>query len=484
MRLPDVLRDAWVSRPDNLRHGSPRRYRLTLFALLVGDVAFAFQQTAVIPALPTIGWDLQAPATWTAWLLSGYLIVSSIVTLLFGKLGDQRGKRRLLLVALVLFLVGSVGAAVSPNIGVLIVFRMVQGTGGAVFPLSFSVVRDEFPEERVGLGIGALTSAFGIGSALGLGFGGVIAGALSWRFIFVIGGVSILVSTALVVLLVPPSPVTATSRLDILGGVLIGGALATLLLALTEGVRIGWSSWPIIILVTAAVALTAGWVLRELRFESPLIDLRLLGLPAVLLTNLATLALGYLLFGIFFLVPHFVEAPTHAPAPVAGQLHYGFAASAVESGLYLVPAAIGQLVGGPLSGVMTRRWAPKWSFALGMALCAAGAGILCAWHDQPWQVVVGIFVVGTGAGFGIGTGGMLVTQAVSEQDTGISNAVNSVLRRVGGGIGGQVGAALLATFTVAGTQVPRESAFVVAFAIAAVLCLAGAGCTFFIPREL
>jgi hypothetical protein len=63
MRLPDVLRDAWVSRPDNLRHGNPRRYRLTLFALLVGDIAFAFQQTAVIPALPTIEWDLQAPAT-------------------------------------------------------------------------------------------------------------------------------------------------------------------------------------------------------------------------------------------------------------------------------------------------------------------------------------------------------------------------------------------------------------------------------------
>jgi MFS family permease len=478
-----VLRGVWASRPGSLPRGNRHRYRLALVALLIGDVTFAFQQTAVIPTLPSIEQDLQAPATWSAWLLSGYLIVATIATPLLGKLGDQRGKRRLLLAALVLFLVGSVGAAVSPNIGVLIAFRTAQGAGGAVFPLSFSVVRDEFPDERVGLAIGVLTGGFGAGSALGLGLGGVIAEALSWRFIFVVGGVAILVSAALVALLVPPSPVTTESRLDVLGGALFGGALAALLLALTEGVRLGWGSWPIVVLFVASAGLLAGWIGYELRAESPLIDLRVLGAPAVLLTNLATLALGYLIFGVFFLVPHLVEAPAHAPVSVVGQLHYGFAASAAEAGLYLVPAAIGQLIGGPLSGVIERRWSPKWPFVAGMALGAAGAAGLAGWHDRPWQVVIGMLVLGTGVGFGIGAGGTLVTQAVSEQDTGISNAVNTALRRMGGGIGGQIGAALLATLTVAGTQVPRESAFVFAFAIAAVLCLIGAGCALFVPPK-
>ena len=232
MRLAEVLRGAWASRPDNLRRGHRLRYRLTLVALLVADITFAFQQTAVIPAFPTIEQDLQAPATWTAWLLSGYLIVATVATPLLGKLGDQQGKRRLLLIALLLFLTGSVGAAVSPNIGLLIVFRTVQGVGGAVFPLTFAVVNDEIPDENVSFAIGILTGGFGIGAALGLGLGGFIAAALSWRFIFALGGAAILLSTLLIALLVPHSPVRTGSRLDILGGALFGAALTALLLAL------------------------------------------------------------------------------------------------------------------------------------------------------------------------------------------------------------------------------------------------------------
>ena len=483
MRLAEVLRGAWASRPDNLRRGHRLRYRLTLVALLVADITFAFQQTAVIPAFPTIEQDLQAPATWTAWLLSGYLIVATVATPLLGKLGDQQGKRRLLLIALLLFLTGSVGAAVSPNIGLLIVFRTVQGIGGAVFPLTFAVVRDEIPDENVSFAIGILTGGFGIGAALGLGLGGFIAAALSWRFIFALGGAAILLSTLLIALLVPHSPVRTESRLDILGGALFGATLAALLLALTEGANLGWSSWPIIILFAASIVLMGGWVGYELSVENPLIDLRVLSMPAVLLTNLATLALGYLLFGVYFLVPHFVEAPENAPAEVARQLHYGFAASAAEAGLYLLPAAIGQLISGPLSGVIERRWSPKWPFAGGMVLGALAAFGLAFWHDQPWQVVISMLILGFGVGLGIGMSGTLVTQSVSEQDTGISNALNTTLRRVGGGMGGQIGAALLATITIAGTQAPRESAFIAAFTVTALLCLLGAGCAVFIPRQ-
>lgn len=454
-----------------------------LAALLVGNIAFAFQQTAIIPAIPTIGRDLQASTAWSAWLLSGYLIVASIATPLLGRLGDQRGKRRLILEALALFFIGSVGAALSPNMGMLIAFRALQGIGGVVFPLSFSVVRDEFPEERVGFAIGVLTGGFGIGTALGLSVSGFIADSFSWRLIFAVGAAAILVGLVMVALLVPPSPITAPSKLDVPGGVLFGGTLAALLLALTEGVALGWASWPVIALFIATVGLLAGWVLRELRAEEPLINLRVFGAPAVLLTNLATLALGYLLFGAYFLIPHLVEAPSHDPAWVASHLHYGFAISAAGAGLLLVPGAIGQLISGPLSGGIQKKVPPKWLFACGMALGGVGAVVLATWHDRIWEIVVGMLVLGAGTGFGIGAGGTLVTRAVSEQDTGISNAINSALRRVGGGVGSQVGAALLASLTIAGTGVPRENAFILAFAVAAALCLLGAGCALLIPKE-
>ncbi|MGI9049711.1 MAG: MFS transporter [Rubrobacteraceae bacterium] len=114
-----------------------RRHRPVLVALLLTNVAFAFQQTAVIPALPTIEHALHTSATWTAWLLSGYLIISSVATPLVGKLGDQRGKRLMILAALAVFLVGSVGAALSPSIWVLIAFRGLQGIGGGGVPFEF-----------------------------------------------------------------------------------------------------------------------------------------------------------------------------------------------------------------------------------------------------------------------------------------------------------------------------------------------------------
>lgn len=137
---------------------------------------------------------------------------------------------------------------------------------------------------------------------------------------------------------------------------------------------------------------------------------------------------------------------------------------------------------GPLQQT-TDQWSPKWPFVGGMGLGALGAFGLTLWHDQPWQVVLSMLVLGLGVGLGIGIGGTLVTQSVSEQDTGVSNALNTTLRRVGGGIGVQIGATLLAAVTVAGTQTPQESAFIIAFAVTALLCLLGAGCAVFIPRQ-
>lgn len=452
-------------RPRTKHEDGPRGYRAVFVALLVADIAFAFQQTAVIPAIPTIERDFGSTPEWSAWLLSGYLIVSSAATPFVGRLGDHRGRRRMLLWALGVFLVGSVGAALSPDIAVLVFFRGLQGIGGAVFPLTFALVRDVLPADRLVTAIGALTGGFGIGTALGLGLGGLIAGFASWRLIFAVGGVAIFAGMALVALFVPPSSRRGREgRLDVAGGVLFGGSLAALLLALTEGVSLGWTSGVVVGLFVLACALLAGWVVRELRTENPLIDLHVFGAPAVLRTNLATMTLGYALFGSYFLIPQLVES----------------AHGAAGAGLFLVPGALGQLAAGPLSGAIGRRLRSKWTFAGGMLLAAAGTALLAVWHEEPWQIGPEMFLLGFGMGFGVSSGGNLVTRAVSVRDTGISNALNSVLRRVGGGIGGQVGAVLLATFTTSGG--PAQVAFAVAFAVSAVLCLLGAGLAALIPE--
>jgi MFS family permease len=272
--------------------GGGARYAGVVAALFLGTTAFAFQQTAVVPALPTIETALAAPTRLSAWLLTGYLVIACVSAPLLGKLGDRFGKRRLILFALGAFLVGSVGAALSPSIGWLIACRTLQGLGGAVFPLSQSVVRDELPPEAVGTGMGWMTAAFGLGGTLGLGLTGLLVEAASWRAVFVAGAIVVVAAVVLVRAFVPPSPVRNPARLDLPGAGLLAGGLGALLLPITEGARWGWLSAPTLAFALAGVAALAIWVVRELRTPEPLVDLRALGARPVLFANLTTVLLG------------------------------------------------------------------------------------------------------------------------------------------------------------------------------------------------
>src|SRR3954470_4797292 len=218
-----------------------RRYNLTLGVLVMAGLAYALQQTMIVPALPAFQQDLHTTTAWATWLLTAFLLSASVGTPIVGKLGDQHGKERLLLISLGIFLVGCIGAAASWNIWSLIVFRVVQGGAGAIFPLSFSIIRDEFPRERMGAAIGTGSAVFGIGGSVGLILSGVIVDNVSWRWIFIVGAVPVAVAIVLVWRFVPESPVKTPSRIDWLGGVLLSGGLVALLLAMTEGDNWGWT---------------------------------------------------------------------------------------------------------------------------------------------------------------------------------------------------------------------------------------------------
>jgi MFS family permease len=167
--------------------GTRQHYGLTLAILTLATTAYALQQTMVVPALPQLQRELDASTTWVTWVLTGFLLSAAVLTPILGKLGDRFGKERLLVAALGTFLVGCVGCALAPDIWTLIAARVVSGAGGAVFPLSFGIIRDEFPPERVKIGIGLLSAVFGVGGGLGLVLSGVIVDNASWRWIFVVG---------------------------------------------------------------------------------------------------------------------------------------------------------------------------------------------------------------------------------------------------------------------------------------------------------
>ena len=166
-------------------------------------------------------------------------------TPLLGKLGDMFGKQRLLVISLAVFGLGSLAAAAGDSLGWLVACRVLQGTGAAVFPLAFGIIRDEFPAERVGVAVGVMSSVFGVGGGLGLVGSGFVLDSLSWHWLFILGGAPVLVAAALIWAFVPESPVRRGGRPDFLGAFVLSSALVSLLLAITKGEAWGWTSLPI-----------------------------------------------------------------------------------------------------------------------------------------------------------------------------------------------------------------------------------------------
>src|SRR5215204_5631696 len=161
----------------------------------------------VAPALPAIQAEYDASTPAVTWVLTIYLLTASIFTPVLGRLGDMFGKERLLVVVLLVLGAGTLIAALSSSLGMLIVGRAVQGAGGAIFPLAFGIIRDEFPRERVGSGIGLISATFGIGGGAGLVLSGVIVDHLDYEWIFWLGVIVVAVAIVAARRWVPESPV-------------------------------------------------------------------------------------------------------------------------------------------------------------------------------------------------------------------------------------------------------------------------------------
>ena len=214
----------------------PRQhYGLTLAVLVTGALAYALSQTLVAPALPAIQHDLDTSTTAVTFVLTAYLLSASVATPIVGRLGDMFGKERMLVFTLIAFGLGSLVAALSHSIEVLIAGRVIQGIGGAVFPLSFGIIRDEFPPHRVAAGIGLISATFGIGGGVGLVLSGVIVDNLSYEWLFWLGVAVVIPATIATHLFVPESPIKSPSRIDWGGAALLSGGLIALLVTVSEG---------------------------------------------------------------------------------------------------------------------------------------------------------------------------------------------------------------------------------------------------------
>jgi len=448
-----------------------QHYWVTLALLTVAGISFALMQTLVVPALPFFQREFDTSASAVTWIASGFLLSSSILTPILGKLGDQHGKARMLVISLAIFGLASLGAAAAWNLNSLVFFRVIQGAGAAVFPLSFGIIRDEFPPEKVGVGIGTVSSVFGAGGGIGLVLSGVILEHLNWHWLFLIGGIPVLVSAVLIARFVPESPVKTPARADVPGAVTLSLGLLALLVAVSQGNTWGWTSAPVLALVAVSVLLLIAWVRIELRVPEPMIDIAMLRRRGMALTNLVTFLIAFGMFAGFILLPNFVQIPRGLPPEIAADLGFGFGASPVAVGLFFVPSSIAMVVAGPVAGAIGQRRGPEVPLRIGVALVACALALFAVAHDERWTIYVWMTLLGVGIACSFAALGALVIANSPPAQTGAATGMNTIMRTIGGAFGAQVSAAIISANTFRATEIPLERGFTTAFAMGAAVAL-------------
>jgi EmrB/QacA subfamily drug resistance transporter len=437
---------------------APRQhYTLTFAVLALGGAAFALLQSLVAPALPTIQHDLHTSATAATWVLTAYLLSAAVFTPIVGRLGDMHGKERMLVTVLGVLAAGTLIAALAQSIEVMILGRAVQGAGGAVFPLAFGIIRDEFPRERVATGIALVSAILGVGGGLGIVLAGPIVEHLSYHWLFWMPLAVVLAAAVMTHLFVPESPIKTPGHVNWTGAALLSAWLVCLLLGISEGPSWGWGSPSVVALLAATAVFAALWVRNEQRAGEPLVDMRMMRRRAVWTVNATAILLGAGMFSSFVLIPQFVQMPASTG--------YGFGASVTGAGVFLVPSTVGMLLVSPLAGRLSSTVGSRVPLLLGTLATTAAFMLLAVAHEHPADVYVASGLMGIGIGFAFSAMANLIVEAVRPDETGVATGMNTVMRTIGGSIGGQVGASVLTASAVGG--LPTEHAFTVAFAIAA-----------------
>ncbi len=438
----------------------PRLYqstpRTTFAVLAAAAAAFSLMQSLVTPVLPTIQQDLHTSTGTVTWVLTAWLLAASVATPLMGRIADMTGKDRALLVALAAIAVGCLLAAIAPNITVLIIARVIQGLGGAIFPVSFGIVRDEFPPQRVTSAIGVLAAVIATGGGLGIVLAGPIVGALSWRWLFWIPMIAVVLIGLLAWRLVPASPVRTPGRVNWLSAALLSGWLVALLLPLSKATAWGWASARTLAFLSAAVVLFTAWLVAELRSAEPLIDMRMMRLPAVWTANLVALLFGATMFGVFAFLPQLMQIPLASG--------YGFGATVTGAGLLMLPMLVTMAVFGSLSGPLTRWAGSKAQLLWGAGLSTVATLSLALRHGERWQVAVAGGVFGIGLGLVYSSLVNLIVQSVPRHQTGVASGMNTNIRTIGASIGTAVVSSIITSHP--GPQgLPAESGYTTSFVV-------------------
>jgi EmrB/QacA subfamily drug resistance transporter len=408
----------------------------TLWTFAITSIALfmvTLDNLVVTTAIPVLRVDLSASLESLEWTVNAYTLTFAVLLLTGAAIGDRFGRRRVFTVGVGIFTLGSMGAALAPNVEFLNIARAVQGLGGAiVMPLTLTILSAAVPKEKRGLALGAWGGISGLAVAFGPLVGGAVVEGISWQWIF---WLNVPIGLLLIPLALTRLTETygASSRLDLPGLGLVSAGLFGIVWGLIRGNAEGWASPQIVGALAVGLALVAAFVVWETRTDHPMLPMRFFRSATFSLANTASLFMYFGMFGSIFLLAQFFQT-------VQGY-------SPLASGLRILPWTLAPMFIAPIAGALSDRIPPKMIIGTGLALQAgalAWIGMVSA-PDTPYSELVAPFILaGVGMAMFFAPVANVVLSAVRPVEEGIASGANNAIRELGGVFGVAVLASVFA----------------------------------------
>lgn len=406
----------------------PNYHWYVVTTVCIGAFMAALDGSIITVALPTIDHEFNVNISESAWVALAYLLTLTALLAMFGRLADIVGRRPLYTIGFTIFIIGSALCGASPNLALLIGFRVLQGIGATMLQAnSVAIVTAAVPEKVRGKAIGIQGSALAVGLSLGPAIGGILIGIFGWRSIFYVNVPVGIIGTLLAFMILPRDLIQkksgVTTSFDFVGAFLLAVSLIAFLLGLNQGNDDGWTS-PLIIgcFLIAAVFATL-FVFQEKRHQSPLIDFTLFTIEQLTWGNI-TGSLSYgVMYGVLYIVPYFFENVLHKPTS--------------SSGILTTPLPIGMMLIAPVAGKIADKLGSKIPTVAGMTIATVGTLSLVFVHavTNLIYMIIALFFIGLGMGIFTPPNNSSVMGSTPRDQLGVSSGMLNMSRSLGQSIG-------------------------------------------------
>jgi MFS family permease len=455
-----------------------KRHRdwVIMVALVLAEALSSFESSMIYAAMASFDETFHDPVG-IGWVITGFMLVATISAAICGRLGDIFGRRRVLLIVMAVASVGSVISAAAPNLFWVVVGRSIQGVAGAILPLCYGLVRENFPDIRVGVNIGIISATASGGAMIGVLLGGVLVDTTGWRMIFVFSALLAVAAIIAVSMLVPKGRQGVGDPVDWVGAILFTIGLGTLLYSLGLGESHGWGGSEQLSFVAVGLVALIIWTWWELRVSHPMIDVRLMLDRQIGLTLLAMVFAAVGAMNINQIVLVMLQQPVGTDV--------GLGVSATEAGVLHMPQGILGVIASPLVGWYAARKGGRSGMILATAVISAAWIGMVVNHASIPIMVLWMSMSGFGVGALMAAVPNLIVEVAPAERTSEATGLAQIVRKIGMTCGAQLVAISLATSTVrAGSGAfPDASAYALSYGWVAIACFTAFLLSLLIPRR-